>query len=130
IGIGQVFQLGRRYTDAFDLTALGPDGSPVRPVMGCYGLGISRVLAAVVEQHHDSAGIVWPAEVAPCQVHLVPTGQAQLPAAEELARELTGRGLRVLLDDRAGVSAGVKFTDAELLGMPWIVVLGRRLADG
>src|SRR5690606_40256520 len=86
--------------------------------------------AAVVEQHHDSAGIVWPAEVAPCQVHLVPTGQVQLPAAEELARELTGRGLRVLLDDRAGVSAGGKFTDAELLGMPWIVVLGGRLADG
>src|SRR5690606_38141984 len=91
---------------------------------------ISRVLTAVVEQHHDQAGIVWPAAVAPCDVHLVPTGQAQLAPAEELAGELTGRGLRVLLDDRTSVSAGVKFTDAELLGMPSIVVLGRRLADG
>src|SRR5690606_9975441 len=76
------------------------------------------------------AGLVWPAEIAPCDVHLVPTGQPQLSAAEQLAADLERRGRRVLLDDRAGVSAGVKFTDAELLGMPWIVVLGRRLAEG
>jgi prolyl-tRNA synthetase len=130
IEVGHIFQLGRRFTDAFRLDALGPDGTPVRITMGCYGLGISRVLAAVAEQHHDEAGLRWPAPVAPCDVHLVPTGQAQLAAAVELAGELEQRGWRVLLDDRAGVSAGVKFTDAELLGMPAIVVLGRRLADG
>jgi prolyl-tRNA synthetase len=130
IEIGHIFQLGRRFSDAFGLDALGPDGTPIRVTMGCYGLGISRVMAAVVEQHHDQDGLVWPAAVAPCDVHLVPTGEPQLAAATELAEELTGHGLRVLLDDRTGVSAGVKFTDAELLGMPRIVVLGRRLADG
>lgn len=130
IEVGHIFQLGRRFTDAFALDALGPDGAPVRITMGCYGLGISRVMAAVAEQYHDEAGLVWPAEIAPCDVHLVPTGQPQLAAAADLAEQLTSRGRRVLLDDRAGVSAGVKFTDAELLGIPRIVVLGRRLADG
>ena len=130
IEIAHIFQLGRRFADAFALDALGPDGAPIRVTMGCYGLGISRVMAAVAEQHHDDAGLHWPAPVAPCDVHLVPTGRAQLAAAVELADDLDRRGLRVLLDDRSGVSAGVKFTDAELLGMPWIVVLGRRLAEG
>ena len=130
IEVGHVFQLGRRFSDAFGLDALGPDGTPIRVTMGCYGLGISRAMAAVVEQHHDRQGLIWPAAVAPCDVHLVPTGAAQLPAAERLAGELAGSGHRVLLDDRPGVSAGVKFTDAELLGIPRVVVLGRRLADG
>jgi prolyl-tRNA synthetase len=130
IEIGHVFQLGRHFTDAFGLDASGPDGAPIRVTMGCYGLGISRVMAAVVEQHHDGAGLVWPAAVAPCDVHLVPTGEPQLAAAGKLAAELTSGGLRVLLDDRSGVSVGVKFTDAELLGIPRIVVLGRRLGEG
>jgi prolyl-tRNA synthetase len=130
IEVGHIFQLGRRFTDSFDLDALGPDGTPIRITMGCYGLGISRVMAAVAEQHHDESGLAWPASIAPCDVHLVPTGQPQLEAAVELAGQLSARGLRVLLDDRPGVSAGVKFADAELLGMPRIVVLGRRLADG
>lgn len=130
IEIGHVFQLGRRFSDAFELDALGPDGAPVRITMGCYGLGISRLLAAVTEQHHDDAGLVWPAAVAPCDVHLVPTGEQQLAAATELAAQLVEQGVRVLLDDRTGVSAGVKFTDSELLGIPRIVVLGRRLAEG
>jgi prolyl-tRNA synthetase len=130
IEVGHIFQLGRRYTDAFGLDALGPDGVPIRITMGCYGLGISRVMAAVAEQHHDKSGLRWPAAIAPCDVHLVPTGQAQLEKAAVLADELAGRGLRVLLDDRTSVSAGVKFADAELLGMPRIVVLGRRLTDG
>ena len=98
--------------------------------MGCYGMGISRLMAAVAEQHHDQAGLIWPAAISPCDVHLVPTGAAQLAVAVELAEQLVGQGLRVLLDDRAGVSAGVKFTDAELLGIPTIVVLGRRCAEG
>lgn len=130
VEIGHVFQLGRRFSDAFGLDALGPDGTPIRIVMGCYGLGVSRVMAAVVEQHHDDHGLIWPRSAAPVDVHLVPTGEPQLAAALTLAEELTGRGLRVLLDDRTGVSAGVKFTDAELLGIPRIVVLGRRLGDG
>lgn len=130
IEIGHVFQLGRRFSDTFGLDALGPDSTPIRITMGCYGLGVSRVMAAVVEQHHDAAGLVWPAAIAPCDVHLVPTGSAQLPAAHSLAETLTAQGLRVLLDDRPAVSAGVKFTDAELLGIPRVVVLGRRLAEG
>lgn len=130
IEIGHIFQLGRRYTDAFELDALGPDGTPIRVTMGCYGLGISRLLAAVVEQHHDDAGLTWPAPVAPCDVHLVPTGVGQLEGAQQLAQQLVDDGWRVLLDDRGGVSAGVKFTDAELLGVPRLVVLGRRLGDG
>lgn len=130
IEIGHIFRLGRRYADAFGLAALGPDGQPIRITMGCYGLGISRLVAAVAEQHHDGRGLVWPIAAAPCDVHLVPTGGPQAAAAESLAAELVTRGLRVLLDDRTGVSAGVRFTDAELLGMPRIVVLGRRLVDG
>jgi prolyl-tRNA synthetase len=130
IEVGHVFQLGRKFSDAFGLDALGPDGTPIRVTMGCYGLGISRVMGAVAEQHHDESGLVWPASVAPCDVHLVPTGEPQLAAAVSLAEELVRSGLRVLLDDRTGVSAGVKFTDAELLGIPRIVVLGRRLGDG
>jgi prolyl-tRNA synthetase len=130
IEIGHIFQLGRRFADAFELDATGPDGAPIRVTMGCYGLGISRAMAAIAEQHHDDAGLVWPAAVAPCDVHCVPAGEAQLAAATELAGRLVQRGYRVLLDDRTGISAGVRFTDAELLGMPLIVVLGRRLVDG
>lgn len=130
IGIGHLFQLGHRFSDVFGLTASGPDGDPVRITMGAYGLGISRLVAAVAEQHHDDRGLVWPAAVAPCDVHLVPTGEAQLASAETLAGELADAGWRVLLDDRPGLSAGVRFTDAELLGIPRTVVLGRRLSDG
>jgi prolyl-tRNA synthetase len=131
IEIGHIFQLGRRYADAFELDALGPDGKPVRITMGSYGIGVSRLVAAVAEQHHDDKGLIWPAVVAPADVHIVATGTGdQTPAALRLADELTGRGLDVLVDDRVGVSAGVKFTDAELIGVPTVVVVGRRLAEG
>ncbi|MFI6129882.1 proline--tRNA ligase [Micromonospora sp. NPDC051141] len=131
IEVGHVFQLGRRYTDAFTVDVLGREGRPVRPVMGCYGIGVSRAVAAVAEQHHDDRGLVWPAAVAPCDVHLVVAGKGpQLDAALDLGGRLADAGLRVLVDDRATVSAGVKFTDAELIGIPRAVVLGRRLADG
>jgi prolyl-tRNA synthetase len=131
IEVGHVFLLGRRFSDAFGLDALGPDGQPIRITMGSYGIGISRVVATIAEQHHDERGLVWPRSVAPCHVHVVPAGTGdQLTAAAALAADLVARGLRVLLDDRPGLSAGVKFTDAELLGMPAIVVVGRRLADG
>ncbi|HEU4425347.1 MAG TPA: proline--tRNA ligase [Pilimelia sp.] len=131
IEMGHIFALGRRYTDVFGLDALGADGRPIRVVMGSYGIGVSRAVAAIAEQHHDGRGLCWPASVAPCDVHLIPAGSGpQLAAAAELGEQLSARGLRVLLDDRPGVSAGVKFTDAELLGMPRAVVVGRRLVEG
>ena len=131
IEIGHIFQLGRRYTDAFKVDVLGADGKPVRPTMGSYGIGVSRAVAAIAEQHNDDRGLVWPAPVAPADVHIVAAGKdGQVDAALNLAAELVGAGLRVLVDDRPHVSAGVKFTDAELIGIPRAVVVGRRLSDG
>ncbi|MDR8415207.1 proline--tRNA ligase [Nonomuraea sp. 3-1Str] len=131
IEIGHIFQLGRKYADAAGLDALGPDGKPIRVTMGSYGIGVSRAVAVIAEQLHDQLGLVWPREVAPADVHIVGTGKEnQIEAALELAAELESRGLRVLVDDRAGVSPGVKFKDAELLGMPTIVVVGRGLTQG
>ncbi|GIH13241.1 proline--tRNA ligase [Rugosimonospora africana] len=128
VEVGHVFQLGRRYSDVFGLDALGPDGRPLRVTMGSYGIGLSRVLATVVEQHHDENGICWPTSVAPADVHLVGLGDRE--AVASLAGELERSGLRVLFDDRTGVSAGVRFADAELIGVPVVVVAGRRLAEG
>ncbi|MGH8889311.1 MAG: His/Gly/Thr/Pro-type tRNA ligase C-terminal domain-containing protein, partial [Acidothermaceae bacterium] len=131
IEIGNIFQRGRKYADAFELDALGPDAKPIRITMGSYGIGVSRAVAALAEQHQDGVGLVWPRSVAPADVHLVAAGKEdQHAAAEKLAAELEATGVRVLLDDRAGVSAGVKFKDAELIGVPTIVVVGRGLADG
>jgi prolyl-tRNA synthetase len=131
IEIGHVFQLGRRYTDAFKVDVLGVDGKPVRPTMGSYGIGLSRAVAAIAEQHHDERGLLWPDEVAPADVHVVAAGKdGQVEAALELAGRLVGAGLRVLVDDRPQLSAGVKFTDAELIGVARSVVVGRRLAEG
>ncbi|MET7875531.1 proline--tRNA ligase [Micromonospora profundi] len=131
IEIGHIFQLGRRFTDAFAVDVLGPAGKPVRPTMGCYGIGISRAVAAIAEQHHDDRGLRWPAAIAPCDVHLVVAGKGpQLDAALELGGRLAAAGVRVLVDDRTHVSAGVKFTDAELIGITRSVVVGRRLTDG
>jgi prolyl-tRNA synthetase len=128
VEIGHIFQLGHRYADVFGLDALGPDSRPIRIAMGSYGIGVSRLVATLAEQHHDERGLIWPAAVAPAQVHLVAIG-APTPALE-LGDRLERQGLRVLVDDRTGVSAGVKFADSELLGAPWIVILGRRLVDG
>ncbi|HEU5158823.1 MAG TPA: proline--tRNA ligase [Streptosporangiaceae bacterium] len=131
IEIGHIRRPGREYCDAFEVDVLGPDGRPGRLTMGSYGIEISRVVATLAEQHHDARGLRWPREVAPADVHIVATGKdAQIPVALQLAEELEARGLRVLVDDRAGVSPGVKFTDAELIGVPMILVVGRRLADG
>ena len=132
VEIGHIFRLGRRYADAFGLDVLGRDGKPVRVTMGSYGIGISRVVAVIAEQHHDAVGLCWPAEVAPADVHLVAAGRddAVFAAAEEIAAAAAAAGLRVLVDDRRATSAGVKFADAELLGVPAIVVVGRGLADG
>ncbi|NUP67186.1 MAG: proline--tRNA ligase [Nonomuraea sp.] len=131
IEIGHIFQLGRKYADAAGLDALGPDGKPIRITMGSYGIGVSRAVAVIAEQAHDQLGLVWPREVAPADVHIVGTGKEnQVEAALELAAELESKGLRVLVDDRPQVSPGVKFKDAELLGLPTIVVVGRGLSQG
>ncbi|MEV0995508.1 proline--tRNA ligase [Nonomuraea sp. NPDC050202] len=131
IEIGHIFQLGRKYADAAGLDALGPDGKPIRITMGSYGIGVSRAVAVIAEQAHDKLGLVWPREVAPADVHIVGTGKEnQVEAALELGAELESRGLRVLVDDRPQVSPGVKFKDAELLGLPTIVVVGRGLSQG
>ena len=129
--IGHIFQLGRKYADAFSLDVLGPDGKPVRLTMGSYGIGISRAIAAIAEQSHDDKGLLWPRGVAPFDVHVVAVGKGdeQRVAAEQLAGELEEAGLDVLLDDRGG-SPGVSFKDAELLGIPSILVVGRSLAQG
>ncbi|AMO62011.1 prolyl-tRNA synthetase, family II [Mycolicibacterium phlei] len=131
IEIGHIFQLGRKYTDAFEVDVLGEDGKPVRLTMGSYGIGVSRLVAVIAEQHHDELGLRWPSSVSPFDVHLVIANKdaAARAGAEELAAELDRRGLEVLLDDRTA-SPGVKFKDAELLGVPWLVVVGRGWADG
>lgn len=131
IEIGHIFQLGRKYTDAFEVDVLGENGKPVRLTMGSYGIGVSRLVAVIAEQHHDELGLRWPSEVSPFDVHLVIANKdaAARAGAEELAGELDCRGIDVLLDDRTA-SPGVKFKDAELLGVPWLVVVGRGWADG
>jgi len=131
IEIGHIFQLGRKYADAFELDALGADGERIRITMGSYGIGVSRAVAAIVEQSHDDKGICWPRSIAPADVHIVPVGKGdqQLQAAEQLARDLEAAGQRVLLDDRA-LQMGVKFNDADLIGVPVIVIVGKGLADG
>jgi prolyl-tRNA synthetase len=132
IEMGHIFQLGRKYADALDLRVLDESGKLVTVTMGSYGVGVSRAVAAIAENTHDELGLVWPREIAPADVHLVATGkdQAVYETAERIAAELGGRGVTVLYDDRQKVSPGVKFKDAELIGVPTIVVVGKGLADG
>ncbi|WP_269510455.1 proline--tRNA ligase [Corynebacterium faecium] len=132
IELGHIFQLGRKYTEAMDVQILDENGKRAVPTMGSYGIGISRMLAVIAEQRHDDKGLVWPVEIAPFQVHVAVANKdaAALEAGDRIAAELSDAGLEVLFDDRPKVSPGVKFKDAELLGMPFIVILGRAFADG
>ena len=132
IEMGHIFQLGRNYADALDLRVLDENGKLVTVTMGSYGIGVSRAVAAIAENTHDELGLVWPREIAPADVHLLATGKddAVYEAARELADALHAQGLTVLYDDRPKVSPGVKFKDAELLGVPTIAVVGKGLADG
>jgi prolyl-tRNA synthetase len=132
IEMGHIFQLGRKFADALDLKVLNENGKQVVVTMGSYGIGVSRAVAAIAETTHDDIGLCWPRAVAPADVHLVATGKddSVFVAAQKLADELVTHGLTVLYDDRRGVSPGVKFKDAELLGMPTIVVVGRGLVNG
>ncbi|MEY8565275.1 proline--tRNA ligase [Corynebacterium sp.] len=132
IEIGHIFQLGRKYTEAFDMQILDVNGKRSVPTMGSYGLGVSRLIAVLAEQMHDEKGLRWPSEVAPYDVHVVIANKdaAAGEAAENLAHRLSDAGLEVLYDDRPKVSPGVKFKDAELLGVPLVFVVGRGFADG
>jgi prolyl-tRNA synthetase len=132
IEIGHIFQLGRKFADALDLRVLDENGKLVTVTMGSYGIGPSRAVAAIAEGTLDELGLSWPRNVAPAEVHLVATGKDEeiFAAAERIATELSAAGVEVLYDDRPKVSPGVKFKDAEMIGVPTIVVVGRNLAEG
>ena len=132
IEIGHIFQLGRKYAEALSLTVLDQNGKTQVVTMGSYGIGVTRAVAAIAEQTYDEIGLSWPVELAPAKVHIVATGKEDLPfdTAEKIALELEAAGVSVMLDDRRGTSPGVKFKDAELIGNPVIVVVGKSLEQG
>jgi prolyl-tRNA synthetase len=132
IEIGHIFQLGRKYAEALSLTVLDQNGKSQVVTMGSYGIGVTRAVAAIAEQTYDDIGLSWPVELAPAKVHIVATGKEDLPfdTAEKIATELEAAGVSVMLDDRRGTSPGVKFKDAELIGNPVIVVVGKSLEQG
>ena len=132
IEIGHIFQLGRKYAEALSLTVLDQNGKTQVVTMGSYGIGVTRAVAAIAEQTYDEIGLSWPVELAPAKVHIVATGKEDLPfdTAEKIAVELEAAGVSVMLDDRRGTSPGVKFKDAELIGNPVIVVVGKSLEQG
>ena len=132
IEMGHIFQLGRKYAEALGVKVLDKNGKLVTVTMGSYGVGVTRAVAALAESNHDDKGIVWPRAVAPADVHVVATGRGEeiFAAAAQLSEELEAAGLEVIYDDRPKVSPGVKFGDAELIGVPTILVVGRGLADG
>jgi prolyl-tRNA synthetase len=132
IEIGHVFQLGRKYAEALGLQVLDENGKLVTVTMGSYGIGVTRLVAVIAEASHDDNGLIWPESVAPADLHIIAAGKDEVPfeAAEQLAKEAEKFNLSVILDDRAKVSPGVKFADAELIGVPWIIICGRGVADG
>jgi prolyl-tRNA synthetase len=132
IEIGHIFQLGRKYADALNLTVLDQNGKSQVVTMGSYGIGVSRAVAAIAEQSYDEIGLSWPVEVAPAKVHVVATGKEDVvfETAEKISADLEARGISVMIDDRRGTSPGVKFKDAELIGIPVIVVVGKALEQG
>jgi len=133
IEVGHIFKLGYKFSDAIGISVSGPDGKPVRPIMGCYGIGVERAMASVVEVHHDAKGITWPVAIAPFEVVVVIAQQddaAVAEAGEKVYQSLLGAGVEVIVDDRP-VRAGVKFSDSELVGIPFRVTVGKRgLASG
>jgi len=132
IEIGHIFQLGRKYAESLSLTVLDQNGKSQVVTMGSYGIGVTRAVAAIAEQTYDEIGLNWPVDLAPAKVHIVATGKEDLPfeTADAIATELEAMGITVMLDDRRGTSPGVKFKDAELIGNPVIVVVGKSLEQG
>jgi prolyl-tRNA synthetase len=132
IEVGHVFKLGTRYSQSMNATFLDENGRTQPMIMGCYGIGVSRTLAAIIEQHHDENGIVWPGSVAPFQIHVIPVNvknDSQKDLAEKLYTEFTQIGYEVLIDDRAE-RVGVKFADSDLIGLPVRVTVGKRADEG
>lgn len=132
IEMGHIFQLGRKYAEALGLKVLDQNGKLQTVTMGSYGVGVTRALAAIAEGNHDDKGLIWPRNLAPADVHVVATGKGAdiTEYAEKLVEELSAAGLDVMFDDRPKASPGVKFGDAELLGVPTIVVVGRGFKNG
>lgn len=132
IEMGHIFQLGRKYAEALGLKVLDQNGKLQTVTMGSYGVGVTRALAAIAEGNHDEKGLIWPRNLAPADVHVVITGKGEeiFSYGDELVAELEAQGLEVMVDDRPKTSPGVKFGDAELLGVPTIVVIGRGYKDG
>ena len=130
--IGHVFQLGRKYAEALELKVLDENGKLVTVTMGSYGIGVTRILAAIAETTADDKGLLWPDAIAPFDVHVIAAGrdEAAFTLAEQLVADLEAAGKDVLYDDRPKLGPGVKFNDAELLGVPTIVIVGRGAADG
>jgi prolyl-tRNA synthetase len=133
IEVGHIFKLGYKFSDTIGISVSGPDGKPVRPIMGSYGIGVERAMAAAVEVHHDEKGIIWPVAIAPFEVVVVIAQQddaAVADAGEQVYQALLAAGVEVIVDDRP-VRAGVKFSDAELVGIPFRVTVGKKsLAEG
>lgn len=133
VEMGHIFQLGTKYAEALGLKVLDENGKLVTVTMGSYGIGVTRAVGVVAEENHDEIGLIWPRALAPFDVHLVVAGKGEelFTAAADIAAQLEKQGVAVLLDDRAGkVSPGVKFKDAELIGVPTILVVGKGLAEG
>ncbi len=132
IEIGHVFQLGRKYAEALGLQVLDENGKLVTVTMGSYGIGVTRLVAVLAEANHDDKGLIWPEAVAPADVYIVAAGKDEhvFEAAEKLAAEFEAAGKSVILDDRQKVSPGVKFSDAELIGVPHVVICGKGLENG
>lgn len=133
IEVGHIFQLGKKYSEAMKATVQGEDGKPLVMTMGCYGIGVTRVVASAIEQHHDDRGIIWPSdEIAPFTVAIVPMNMHKSEAvqkyAEELYRTLQSQGVDVIFDDRKE-RPGVMFADMELIGIPHMVVIGEKNLD-
>ena len=130
--IGHVFQLGRKYAEALGLKVQDEDGKLATVTMGSYGIGVTRILAVVAETNNDEKGLIWPPQVSPFDIHVIATGKEDdvFAMASQLSAELEARGREVLLDDRPKVSPGVKFGDAELVGIPTILIVGKGLAEG
>ncbi len=126
--VGNVFDLGKKYGEDFDLGFQGQDGTKQFPVMGCYGIGISRIMGVIVEKYNDDKGIIWPDSVAPARAYLISIGKD--PEADSLYRELKDKGIDVLYDDREDKNPGEKFADCDLMGIPYRIVLSAKLDDG
>lgn len=132
IEVGHIFKLGTKYSESMEAYFVDENGENKPLIMGCYGIGINRTMAAVIEQHHDENGIVWPMSVAPYKVIVVPAvfkSEEQMQTAEKLYNEIKALGIDVLLDDR-NERAGVKFKDADLIGIPIRITVGKKIADG